>query len=81
MLKAWHKMKRCPFCHAESFIFWGRYVYVVNQSGSMDVQVLEVSQQVGRSPLGYTISHTWQNTFEVNRFWSRVFEGLHLLKL
>jgi len=63
-----HIMSRCPFCHAEYFMFWGRYADIVNQSGRTDVRVLEVSQQVGRSPQGYTISRTWQNSFEVDRF-------------
>ena len=41
-----------------------------------------VSQQVGKSPQGYTISHTWQNSFEVNsKFQSGAAEGLHLFKL
>ena len=62
-------------------MFWGRYADIVNQSGSTDVRVLEVSQQVGRSLLGYTISHTWQSTFEVDRFQSRAVEDLHLFKL
>ena len=62
-------------------MFWGRYVDIVNQSGSTDVRVLEVSQQVGRSPQGYTISHTWQNSFEVERFQSGTVECLHLFKL
>ena len=62
-------------------MFWGRYADIVNQSGSMDVQVLQVSQQVGRSPQRYTISHTWQDTFEISRFRSPSGEGLHLFKL
>ena len=76
-----HIMQRCPFCHAEYFIFWGRYADIVNQSGSTDVRVLEISLQVGRSPQAYTISHTWQSTFEVDRFQSGTVEGLHLIKL
>ena len=58
-----------------------RYADFVNQSGSTDVRVLEVSQQVGRSPQGYTVSHTWQNTLEADRFQNGVVEGLHLFKL
>ena len=61
-------------------MFWARYTDIVNQSGSTGVRVLEVSQQVGRSPQGYTISHTWQNTFEVYRFQSGAVEGIHLFK-
>ena len=61
-------------------MFWARYADIVNQSGSTGVRVLEVSQQVGRSPQGYTISHTWQNTFEVGRFQSGAVEGIHLFK-
>ena len=61
-------------------MFWARYADIVNQSGSTGVRVLEVSQQVGRSPQGYAISHTWQNTFEVDRFQSGAVEGIHLFK-
>ena len=61
-------------------MFWARYADIVNQSGSTGVRVLEVSQQVGRSPQGYTISHTWQNTFEVDRFQSGAVEGIRLFK-
>ena len=56
------------------------YADIVNQSGSTDVRVLEVSQQVGRSPQRYTISRTWQDTFEINRFQSGSVEDLHLFK-
>ena len=52
----------------------------MNQSGSTDVRVLKVSQQVGRSPQRYTISHTWQDPFKINRFQSGSIEGLHLFK-
>ena len=43
-------------------MFWSRYDDIVNQSGSKDVRVLEVSQQVGRSLQRYTISYTWQDS-------------------
>ena len=56
-------------------MFWGRYADIVNQSGSMDMRVLEVSQQVRRSSQRYTISHTWQDTFEINGFQSGSVEG------
>ena len=63
-------------------MFGGRYADIVNQSGSTpDMRVLEVSQQVRRSPQRYTISHTWQDTFEINRFQSGSVEGLHQFKL
>ena len=62
-------------------MFWGRNADIVNQSGSMEVRVLEVSQEVGRSPQRYKISHTWQDTFEINRFQSGSVAGLHLFKL
>ena len=60
-------------------MFWGRFADIVNQSGRTDVRVLEVSQT--SSPLGYTISRTWQNSFEVDRFQRGAVEGLHLFKL
>ena len=59
-------------------MLWDTYVDIVNQSGSMDVPILKVGQQVGRSPQRYAIRNTWQDTFEVNRFQSGSVEGLHL---
>ena len=58
-------------------MFWGRFADIVNQSGRTDVRVLEVSQPVPQ----YTISRTWQNSFEVDRFQRGAVEGLHLFKL
>lgn len=76
-----HVMYRCPFCYAKNFMFWDICTDLVNQSGSTDVRILEVGQQVGRSLQRYTISYAWQNTFEVNRIQSGSVEGPHLFKL